>query len=50
MRCVTKIKAQHNFTAAADQLTEVCQNCPAKDRPEAPSGGLARDPPIRNEG
>jgi hypothetical protein len=44
IRAAAKVKAQDKFTAAADQLSEACQNCSAKDRAEAPSDGLARYP------
>lgn len=44
IRAAAKVKAQDKFTAAADQLSEACQNCSVKDRAEAPSDGLAGYP------
>jgi Cytochrome C' len=44
LRAAAKAKDSAKFSAAADHLSEVCQNCHAKYRPEAPSDGVARYP------
>jgi hypothetical protein len=44
IRAAAKAKDLARFSAAADHLSEVCQSCHAKYRPEAPSDGVARYP------
>jgi hypothetical protein len=44
IRAAAKAKDSAKFTAAADHLSEVCQSCHTKYRPEAPSDGVARYP------
>jgi hypothetical protein len=44
IRAAAKTKDPAKFTAAADHLSEVCQSCHTKYRPEAPSDGVARYP------
>ena len=44
IRAAAKAKDPAKFTAAADHLSEVCQSCHTKYRPEAPSDGVARYP------
>jgi hypothetical protein len=44
LRAAAKAKDSAKFTGAADHLSEVCQNCHTKYRPEAPSDGVARYP------
>jgi hypothetical protein len=44
IRAAAKAKDSVKFTAAADHLSEVCQSCHTKYRPEAPSDGVARYP------
>ena len=44
IRAAAKAKDSAKFTAAADHLSEVCQSCHTKYRPEAPSVGVARYP------
>jgi hypothetical protein len=44
IRAAAKTKDLAKFGAAADHLSEVCQSCHTKYRPEAPSDGLARYP------
>lgn len=44
IRAAAKTKDQAKFSAAADHLSEVCQSCHTKYRPEAPSDGVARYP------
>jgi hypothetical protein len=44
IRAAAKAKDQAKFSAAADHLSEVCQSCHTKYRPEAPSDGVARYP------
>jgi len=44
IRGAAKAKDSAQFAAAADHLSEVCQNCHMKYRPEAPSDGVARYP------
>jgi hypothetical protein len=44
IRAAAKAKESSQFSAAADHLSEVCQSCHTKYRPEAPSDGLARYP------
>jgi cytochrome c556 len=44
IRAAAKTEDQTKFSAAADHLTEVCQACHTKYRPEAPSDGVARYP------
>jgi hypothetical protein len=44
IRAAAKAKDSAKFSAAADHLSEVCQNCHTKYRPEAPSDGVARYP------
>jgi len=44
IRAAAKAKDLGVFSAAADHLSEVCQSCHTKYRPEAPSDGVARYP------
>ena len=44
IRAAAKARDSAKFTAAADHLSEVCQSCHTKYRPEAPSDGVARYP------
>jgi hypothetical protein len=44
IRAAAKAKDLAGFSAAADHLSEVCQSCHTKYRPEAPSDGVARYP------
>jgi hypothetical protein len=44
IRAAAKAKDSAKFTAAADHLSEVCQSCHTKYRPEAPSDGVERYP------
>jgi mono/diheme cytochrome c family protein len=44
IRAAAKAKDSGKFSAAADHLSEVCQSCHTKYRPEAPSDGVARHP------
>jgi hypothetical protein len=44
IRAAAKAKDLSKFSAAADHLSEVCQSCHTKYRPEAPSDGVARYP------
>jgi hypothetical protein len=44
LRAAAKAKDSARFNAAADHLSEVCQNYHTKFRPEAPSDGVARYP------
>jgi Cytochrome C' len=44
IRAAAKAKDSAKFTAAADHLSEVCQSCHTKYRPQAPSDGVARYP------
>jgi hypothetical protein len=44
IRAAAKAKDLSKFSAAADHLSEICQNCHTKYRPEAPSDGVARYP------
>ena len=44
IRADAKAKDSSKFSAAADHLSEVCQSCHTKYRPEAPSDGVARYP------
>jgi hypothetical protein len=44
IRAAAKAKDLAAFGAAADHLSEVCQSCHTKYRPEAPSDGVARYP------
>jgi hypothetical protein len=44
LRAAAKAKDLPKFSTAADHLSEICQNCHTKYRPEAPSDGLARYP------
>jgi hypothetical protein len=44
IRAAAKAKDLAGFGAAADHLSEVCQSCHTKYRPEAPSDGVARYP------
>ena len=44
IRAAAKAKDSTQFSAAADHLSEVCQSCHTKYRPEAPSDGVARYP------
>jgi len=44
IRAAAKAKDLARFSAAADHLSEVCQSCHTKYRPEAPSDGVARYP------
>jgi hypothetical protein len=44
IRAAAKAKDTAKFSAAADHLSEVCQSCHTKYRPQAPSDGIARYP------
>jgi hypothetical protein len=44
IRAAAQAKDSAKFSAAADHLSEVCQSCHTKYRPEAPSDGVARYP------
>ena len=44
IRAAAKAKDPAKFGAAADHLSEICQSCHTKYRPEAPSDGVARYP------
>jgi Cytochrome C' len=44
VRAAAKAKDSAKLGAAADHLSEVCQSCHTKYRPEAPSDGVARYP------
>jgi hypothetical protein len=44
LRAAAKAKDLSKFSTAADHLSEVCQSCHTKYRPEAPSDGVARYP------
>ena len=44
IRAAAKAKDSAKLTAAAEHLSEVCQSCHTKYRPEAPSDGVARYP------
>ena len=44
IRAAAKAKDPAKFSAAADHLSEICQSCHTKYRPEAPSDGVARYP------
>jgi hypothetical protein len=44
LRAAAKTRDTAKFSAAADHLSEVCQSCHTKYRPEAPSDGVARYP------
>jgi hypothetical protein len=44
IRAAAKARDSAKFSAAADHLSEVCQACHTKYRPEAPSDGVARYP------
>jgi hypothetical protein len=44
LRAAAKAKDSAKFSAAADNLSEVCQSCHTKYRPVAPSDGVARYP------
>jgi hypothetical protein len=44
IRAAAKARDSAKFSAAADHLSEVCQSCHTKYRPEAPSDGVARYP------
>jgi hypothetical protein len=44
IRAAAKAKDLSLFSGAADHLSEVCQSCHTKYRPEAPSDGVARYP------
>jgi cytochrome c553 len=44
LRAAAKAKDSAKFSAAADHLSEVCQSCHTKYRPETPSDGVARYP------
>jgi Cytochrome C' len=44
IRAAAKAKDLAKFSAAADHLSEVCQSCHTKYRPEAPSDDVARYP------
>jgi hypothetical protein len=44
IRAAAKAKDLTKFSAAADHLSEVCQSCHTKYRPQAPSDGVARYP------
>ncbi len=43
-RAAAKAKDTAKFSAAADHLSEICQSCHTKYRPQAPSDGVARYP------
>jgi hypothetical protein len=44
IRAAAKAKDLTKFSAAADHLSEVCQSCHTKYRPQVPSDGVARYP------
>ena len=44
IRAAAKAKDSVKFGAAADHLSEVCQSCHTKYRPQSPSDGVARYP------
>jgi hypothetical protein len=44
IRAAVRARDSVKFGAAADHLSEVCQNCHTKYRPETPSDGVARYP------
>jgi Cytochrome C' len=44
LRAAAKAKDFTKFGTAADHLSEVCQSCHTKYRPESPSDGVARYP------
>jgi hypothetical protein len=44
IRDAAHAKDLEKLSSAADHLTEVCQTCHAKYRPEVPSDGVARYP------
>lgn len=44
IRAAAKTKDSVKFSAAADHLSEICQSCHTKYRPQAPSDGVARYP------
>jgi hypothetical protein len=44
IRAAAKAKDSAKFNAAADHLSEVCQSCHTKYRPQAPSDGVSRYP------
>jgi hypothetical protein len=44
IRAAAKAKDSSLFSKAAEHLSEVCQSCHTKYRPEAPSDGVARYP------
>ena len=44
IRAAAKAKDPAKFSAAADHLSEVCQSCHTKYRPQTPSDGVARYP------
>ena len=44
LRAAAKAKDTAKFSAAADHLSETCQSCHTKYRPQAPSDGVARYP------
>jgi hypothetical protein len=44
LRAAAKAKDPARFSAAADHLSEVCQSCHTKYRPETPSDGVLRYP------
>jgi hypothetical protein len=44
IRAAAKARDSGKFSAAADHLSEVCQTCHTKYRPEAPSDGVTRYP------
>ena len=44
IRAAAKAKDTAKFGAAADHLSEICQSCHTKYRPQAPSDGVARYP------
>jgi hypothetical protein len=44
LRAAAKARDLDKFSAAADHLSEVCQGCHTKYRPQAPSDGVTRYP------
>jgi hypothetical protein len=44
IRAAAKAKDAAKFSAAADHLSEICQSCHTKYRPQAPSDGVTRYP------
>jgi hypothetical protein len=44
IRAAAKAKDLSLFSTSADHLSEICQSCHTKYRPEAPSDGVARYP------